>query len=96
MAEAGGEGEIRNPKTEGRRKSEGRNPNGAGQSTDRSWARQVLECASPLALGRRPMAFSGLESARGLAHSKTLARDGRGRTCLLPQAFPFSLATNAA
>jgi hypothetical protein len=37
---------------------------------NRTICRQVLECASPLALW---MSYN-LESARGLAHSKTLSR----------------------
>jgi hypothetical protein len=41
--------------------------------------RQVLECASPLAL------WKGFESARGLAHSKTLPRLRRPfpKSCLM-------------
>ena len=39
-------------------------------SRNRSYRRQVLECASPLALWKSWVA----ESARGLAHSKTLTR----------------------
>ncbi len=44
----------------------------AGIPRERALGRQVLECASPLALW---LGESGrLESARGLAHSKTLTR----------------------
>src|SRR5258708_18245273 len=40
--------------------------------------RQVLDCASPLALLHQPLATERSESARGLAQSKTLARPGPG------------------
>ena len=47
--------------------------------------RQVLECASPLALSKGFGVIGNVESARGLAHSKTLTRRRTPETGSLSQ-----------
>ncbi len=58
--------------------------------------REVLDCASPLALFAVPIAPQSSESARGLAQSKTLARPSmprsRGMTSFISHAFALLLA----
>src|SRR5439155_27309588 len=59
--------------------------------------RQVLECASPLALYKTARPMRQNQSARGLAHSKTLARHRQPTPSLLllPSPSP-SLRTSAS